>query len=428
MLKETVFCEQYTNEDMSAPVELISSTDFFKTKEVKFKSVVEFATMSEFIIVATKGGKDGSELKLDASLDAKTFADAKFPPKFTVDHQVAYTVLDSSTHSVFLHVTVNPREHQEYGSIIKSNSNGTSYVMSINAVNRNTAGYVDFEKMLGIEGVALVNVVANPDEVNGGAKKLKRTLITHNDGADWEALQVTGRDSDNKDYKCDTKKKEKCSLHLHGYTERDDPRETYSSPTAIGLMIGVGNVGEHLDTLGKGSTFITKDGGITWQEIKKGAYAWEFGDQGSIIVIVQRGNDVNHCYYSIDSGETWKRHDFHSEKIRVYSITTVPHDTSLNFIIWGDHKNIPIAINVDFSDMKEFEKECQLHDKNPTDEDYDLWTPQHPFLDDSKGCLFGHKAQYHRKKPGRLCKNPTNIDTLHGIAENCTCTRRDFEW
>jgi hypothetical protein len=59
---------------------------------------------------------------LDASLDAKEFAEAKFPPNFQVDHQTAYTVLDSSTHTFFLHVTVNGRVDQEYGSIIKSNS------------------------------------------------------------------------------------------------------------------------------------------------------------------------------------------------------------------------------------------------------------------------------------------------------------------
>ncbi|KAF2707916.1 vacuolar protein sorting/targeting protein 10 [Pleomassaria siparia CBS 279.74] len=425
---QTVFCEQYTNEDMHAPVELVSSIDFFKNKEVKFKSVVEFATMSEFIIVATKGGEDGTSLKLDASLDANTFADAKFPPKFNVDHQTAYTVLDSSTHSVFLHVTVNPREDQEYGSIIKSNSNGTSYVLSINYVNRNTDGYVDFEKMQGIEGVALVNVVANPDKVDGGAKKLKRTLITHNDGADWDTLQVVGPDSDNKNYDCDVKQKDKCSLHLHGYTERKDPRETYSSPTAVGVMMGVGNVGETLGTLGDANTFITTDGGITWKMAKKGAYAWEFGDQGAIIVIVQRGQDTNHVYYSLDSGDNWSIYEFSDHKIRIDSITTVPSDTSLNFLLWGQDKNGLVTVNLDFSGLSEFEKDCKLDDNHPTDGDYDFWTPQHPFLDNSgAGCLFGHKAQYHRKKPTSKCKTGQKLDHLHNITENCACTRLDFE-
>lgn len=425
--EKEVFCEQYTNEEMGAPVELISSEDWFKTKDVKFKSVVEFATMSEFIIVATKGD-DGNSLKLHASLDAKTFAEAKFPPKFPVDHQTAYTVLDSSTHSVFLHVTVNAREGQEYGSIIKSNSNGTSYVMSLNAVNRNTDGYVDFEKMQGIEGVALANVVANVEEVDKGAKKQKQTRITHNDGADWGPLQAPAKDSEGNRYSCDVSNKNECSLHLHGYTERADPRETFSSPTAVGIMMGVGNVGKQLTTIGEASTFITTDAGLSWTEIKKGTYAWEFGDQGSVIVIVRRGEDTDHLYYSLDTGETWKLYKFSPHAIRVDAITTVPSDTSLNFLLWGKDGRELVAINVDFSGLDEFSKKCELDENNPTAGDYDVWRPQHPMQNDQPECLFGHVAEYHRKKRGVKCYNGQRIDHLHNIARNCTCTRRDFEW
>jgi hypothetical protein len=254
--EEQVFCEQHTNEETGAPLELISSDDWFKKKDVKFKSVVEFALMSEFIVVATKA-EDGT-LHLDASLDANNFAEAKFPPKFFDVHQTAYTVLDSSTHAVFLHVTVNPQRDQEYGSIIKSNSNGTSYVMSLGAVNRNTEGYVDFEKMQGLEGVA----------VNKGSKKKKQTRITHNDGAEWEPISAPARNSDNKPYDCDVTKKTKCALHIHGYTERADPREMYSSPTAVGLMLAVGNVGSELSTFGEADTFMTTDAGITWKGVR----------------------------------------------------------------------------------------------------------------------------------------------------------------
>ncbi|KAJ4296183.1 vacuolar protein sorting/targeting protein PEP1 [Kalmusia sp. IMI 367209] len=421
--EKEVFCEQYTNEEMGAPVELISSKDWFKNKDVKFKSVVEFATMSEFIIVATKGD-DGNSLKLDASLDAQNFAEAKFPPKFEVDHQTAYTVLDSSTHSVFLHVTVNGRIDQEYGSIIKSNSNGTSYVMSLNAVNRNTAGYVDFEKMQGIEGVALANIVANVDDVGQGLKKKKQSRITHNDGADWEPLNAPKEDSNRKAWDCDVSDKATCSLHLHGYTERPDARESYSSPTAVGIMMGVGNVGDQLTTIGEASTFITIDAGLSWKEVKKGNYAWEYGDQGSVIVIVRRDEDTDHLYYSLDTGDTWELFKFANHAHRIDAITTVPSDTSLNFLLWGKNGRELVTINVDFTGL--FSKKCDLNEKDPTSGDYDLWTPQHPMQQD-KTCLFGHVAQYHRKKPGAQCFNGERIDHLHQIAKNCTCTRRDFE-
>ncbi|KAF2869438.1 vacuolar protein sorting/targeting protein 10 [Massariosphaeria phaeospora] len=422
--EQLVFCEQYTNEAVGQPIELITSEDWFKNKEVKFKSVVEFATMSEFIVVATKGD-DGKSLKLDASLDGSTFADAQFPPKFHVDHQTAYTVLESSTHSMFLHVTVNGREGQEYGSIIKSNSNGTSYIMSINGVNRNTMGYVDFEKMQGIEGVAVVNVVSNIDKVDSGEKKLKKTLITHNDGADWAPLQAPAQNWDNKKYDCDVSDTNKCSLHLHGYTERVDPRETYSSPTAVGLVMGVGNVGEHLDTVGESYTYISTDAGITWREIKKGNYAWEFGDQGSVIVIVRRGKDVKNLFYSLDYGVTWNEYQFSDHAIAVEAITTVPSDTSLNFLIWGKGSTKLVTVNVDFSRLDGLLRKCELDEKNPTAGDYEFWSPQHPLSDNQ--CLFGHVAQYHRRKRDAKCYNGQRIEILHNITQSCACTRRDYE-
>lgn len=421
--EKLVFCEQYANEEPGQPLQLISSEDWFEHKETKFSDVVEFATMSEFIIVASKT-EDQKSLKVDASLDGRIFADAKFPPKFNVDHQQAYTVLDSSTHSIFLHVTVNPLRDQEYGTIIKSNSNGTSYVLSINEVNRNTAGYVDFEKMQGMEGVIMVNIVANREAVDDGAKKQKKTMISHNDGADWALLAPPEKDVDNKKYSCTGTKLEKCSLHLHGYTERSDPRETYSSPTAVGLMMGVGNVGEFLGLYEEGDTFLTSDGGITWNEIKKGTYTWEYGDQGSVIVIVRKGEDTNHVFYSLDSGKNWEMHKFSDSAMRIDAITTVPSDTSLNFLLWGsDGKNI-VTVNLDFTGL--FDKQCDLDENDPESGDYELWSPQHPMQESN--CLFGHVAQYHRKKEGATCFNGRKIDHLHNIARNCTCTRRDFEW
>jgi len=65
---------------------------------------------------------------------------------------------------------------------LKSNSNGTFYGVSLEGVSRNRAGYVDFEKMIGLDGIALVNVVSNMDDVLLTGKKKLQTRITHNDG------------------------------------------------------------------------------------------------------------------------------------------------------------------------------------------------------------------------------------------------------
>ena len=428
--EQLVYCEQRKDEKPDGQLRLLSSDNWFADEEPHFDDILTFATMAEFIIVANKN-PDGT-LKVDTSVDGQTFADAEFPKNFNVPNQRAYTVLDSSTHAVFLHVTVGDNKDFEYGKLMKSNSNGTSYVHSIGAVNRNRAGYVDFEKMQGLEGVALLNVVENlDDEPERKAKKL-RTMITHNDGGEWATLPAPSFDAEGNDYGCDPADKERCSLHLHGYTERRDPRHTFSSPSAVGLMMGVGNVGEFLTDRTEGDTFITRDGGITWVSVKKGSYMWEYGDQGSIIVIVEDGKTrvtTNHVFYSLDEGEHWEEYVFSESPMFIDDLTTVPSDNSQNFLLWGSEpsnsKEI-ITINLDFTGLRD--RKCVLNEEDPEGpkSDYTLWEPRHPLQKDN--CLFGHIMQYHRKKPEANCFNGRMIHRLHDIARNCSCTRQDFEW
>ena len=427
--KKLVYCEQYKDEMLDGPLELLSSDNWFADSETKFSNVIDFATMSEFIIVASKDQQDEKSLRVGASVDGKTFAAAEFPSNFNVPVQKAYTVLDSSTHAVFLHVTVGSRQDSEYGTIIKSNSNGTSYVLSISGVNRNTQGYVDFEKMLGLEGVAIVNVVDNIQDAERGNPKKLKTMITHNDGAEWAPIQAPEKDEDGKPFNCDAAAQ--CSLHLHGYTERDDPRDTFSSPSAVGLMMGVGNVGEHLGRKGDEDThtFLTRDGGVEWTAVMKGYYMWEFGDQGSIIVIVEAKKATDVVYYTLDEGKEWKKYKFTESQMEIGSITTVPSDTSRNFLLWGRdvNSNGEIAtVNLDFTGLRD--RQCELNDKDPEESpDYELWEPKHP--QSKNNCLFGHIARYHRKKVDAQCFNGRRYESLHDITdEHCPCTRQDFEW
>ncbi|WEW58561.1 vacuolar protein sorting/targeting protein PEP1 [Emydomyces testavorans] len=428
---EFVFCAQHENEDpKNKHFRLLSSEDWFTHKTVHYKDILDFRTMSEFIIVAARAEKD--TLKVGASIDGKTFADAEFPPNFDVKTQQAYTVLDSSTHSVWLHVTVHNVQDHQYGSIIKSNSNGTSYVLSLSGVNRNNADYVDFEKMQGLEGVALVNIISNIDDVNKGAAKKLRSMITHNDGAEWAYIPAPANDVEGRSYGCSPGKKgtADCALHLHSYTERRDFRDTYSSPSAVGLMLGVGNVGDHLTLKSEGDTFITRDGGIEWHSVKKGNFIWEYGDQGSIIVIVPESKPTQSIFYTLDEGKSWTEFKFTDVKMQIFDISTVPSDTSRNFLLWGKEvgsggKPGFATINLDFSGLKERSKKCVLKEEKPEADDYYIWEPKHPLLEDN--CLFGHIARYHRKKPEAQCFNGGDFERLHNVSTNCECTRQDYE-
>lgn len=429
-----VLCGQFENENPSTKhVKLVSSDDWFASPKEHFGNILDFATMSEFIIVAARA-EDQKMLKIDASVDGRTFAEAEFPPNFQVPYGREYTALDSSTHAVFLHVTVSTLEGHEYGSIIKSNSNGTSYVLSLSGVNRNEAGYVDFEKMKGLEGVALVNVVGNVNEVEKGSPKQLKSKITHNDGAEWSLLAPPERDAEGRSFGCSVspgKGTNDCALHLHGYTERRDPRDTYGSQSAIGLMMGVGNVGDHLTLKSEADTFITRDGGITWHSVKKGNYMWEYGDQGSVIVIVPDSKPTKTLFYSLDEGDSWKEHKFTQVDMYISDISTVPSDTSRKFLLWGKEVGSGArpgvaAVHLDFSGLKERQRRCTLREEAPEADDYYLWEPKHPSQDNN--CLFGHVSRYHRKRPEAQCYNDRSIQHLDHVGDNCQCTRQDYEW
>lgn len=114
----------------------------------------------------------------------------------------AYTVLESTTDSVFLHVTTHATEGAEWGALFKSNSNGTYYAPSIDYVNRDSRGYVDFEKMIGLDGIAVVNVVSNPDEAALSGHKKLQSRITHNDGGRWKPIVPPTVDSLRQPYDC----------------------------------------------------------------------------------------------------------------------------------------------------------------------------------------------------------------------------------
>ena len=72
----------------------------------------------------------------------------------------------------------------------------------------------------------------------------------------------------------------KCALHLHGFTERADYRDTFSSGSATGFLIGVGNVGEFLTPMDDPSTAFLSTDGVLLGRKSKGVYMWSMGIKG----------------------------------------------------------------------------------------------------------------------------------------------------
>ena len=243
-------------------------------------------------------------------------------------------------------------------------------------------------------------------------------------GSDWNFLKPPQKDSEGKKFPCDSKSLDKCSLHLHGYTERKDVRDTYSSGSALGMMFGVGNVGANLLPYEECSTFLTTDGGETWTEVKKTPHQWEYGDHGGVLVLVPEHAETNSISYSTDSGRTWKDYKFCDDEVLVKDITTVPRDSALRFLLFGEAKNLGSGsfrtYTIDFRNI--FERQCDFDNTGKKDSDF-KYSP----LGSQTGCLFGHQTEFLRKTDEKCFIGTIPLSEFSKNIKNCSCTRKDFE-
>jgi len=405
-------------------LQLVGGTSFFsKNKRVLFERVVGFAKFSEFLIVAEYQEQKQS-LDLQVSLDGRNFATGVFPSSLRPENH-AYTILESSTKAVFMHLTTSEFPNPYWGVIMKSNGNGTYFGVSVENVNRNDRGFVDFEKMIGLDGIAVINIVANPDTARVTGRKDLASRITHNDGGSWKPLTPPSVDSNGQQYDCTSTS---CSLQIHGYTERYDSRATYSSPSVPGLMMAVGSVSDALKPYAESDTFLSRDAGFTWEEVHKDAHLWEFGDSGSIIVIANDEEPTDRVFYTIDEGLTWREYIFAGpgqDKVRVKSIVDVPEDTSRRFIIFGYYPRSvasAVAIQLDFSSLTR--RQCLLDPDNPNNDDFDFWSPAE---ERTEQCLFGRQTLYHRRARTANCYIGNQPKIEEKVVHNCACSRVDFE-
>lgn len=414
-----VFCEQR----MGGKFNIVSSTDWFKTVTVNVENSYGLAIDDEFVVTVAYDD-DVKALLPFVSVDGKTFSGARIPTNIELDGKTGYTVIDTITKSVFLAVTSAKGHGQEMSELLKSGYFGTEYTSVLSDVNRDMIGLVDFERIKSTEGVALANVVANADDVRQrGEHKILKTKITHSDGAFWDFIEAPKGE-------CNGKSKNDCSLHLHGFTERRDPRNTPSSPSAVGMIIGNGNAGESLQSMHDASTYLSRDGGIVFKRVSDNPSFWEYGDSGSLIVLADRGVPTNKIRYSQDEGETWEEYQFSDSMMTVLNVANIPSDTSRKFLIYAqpprsDGTNA-VAIQIDFSGLTD--RQCVYKGPNSSGGDFESWTPAHPQLPSE--CVLGHIAVYQRKIPSSKCyigKVGKKIGEPKLSTKSCSCTREDYE-
>jgi Sortilin, neurotensin receptor 3,/Sortilin, neurotensin receptor 3, C-terminal len=403
-------------------VDFLRSDDFFSTSELIIPHGNKFLLSDKFILVATAVENDPDEVQLYVSnaYSIETFYRTELPVKRIPEH--SYTLLDSTEGSIFIHVN-HYGTKSNYGSIYISDSSGRRFSISLLHNVRESTGYCDFDKVKGLEGIFISNIYdkeqlsSDTDKKNKNEKiKFQKSVITFDKGGEWKPLEAPERDVEGKRYPCE----DDCFLHLHSVTSSYP--SVYSNVNAIGIVMGVGNVGKYLsykeDEI---STFLSRDAGLTWVEVKKGVYIYEMGDHGAIIVMADSQKATDKIYYSWNEGLKWEYLQIDSE-IEVENIIIEPTATSQKFLVYGEKNGKGVTVSLDFSSYHE--PNCRNPQQPDTEEsDYETWSPH---TKDSKTCLMGHKVEYVRRKRLAECFNGEEFERTKFI-ENCECTEEDFE-
>ncbi|KAI3632421.1 hypothetical protein MIR68_009527 [Amoeboaphelidium protococcarum] len=432
--KQMIFCGAYSDKSGSQHEKVLGdhgrpslykSDNFFGSQEMVFDNLVGFAISENFMVAALNSNQDlsGKSLTFQVSMDGEKFAPAVFPPGVDVQNR-GFTVLEAGSGSVYLDMFKHGSYGTEWGTLFISNYNGTYYSVSLDGTNRNPEGFVDYEKMFAVEGVAIVNKVMNKESVAIGGKKEIKSFITYSQGAEWKSIKAPIKDLEGNSIDCLAQ--DGCSLNFHGYTERKVIKNEMSDEQAAGIFIGVGNVGKNLLSYQQSNVYLTTDAGSTWRQIQKGPHLFEFGDHGSVIVLVNAVEAVNYIYYSVTEGAKFDKYEFHpTMKIYADRFVTDPSGVKQEFLLTGrvaDSSSGQSAVfKLDFSKLRS--NQCILDTKDSGRSDFELWS-----VSDHSGnsCIFGHKTEYYRRKPGRNCYIGDSFKN-DKIVTNCQCTEADFE-
>lgn len=271
--------------------------------------------VSKFMVAALRDPTSKTnELQLQVTLDGHVWHKAHFPhASSSTLLENAYTIVESTSHSLGVDVLLH--SDAAVGTLFVSNSNGTFFVQSLADTNRNRAGFVDFEELVGIEGVGIANYVKNARAVEGHkSAKQVRSVISFDDGRSQkryagEYSHVLGRSWDPlnppSDSDCRSSSRDTCALHLYSVSTPHNIGRVFSSP-APGLVLGIGSVGTHLRPYEECDTYLSRDAGLTWKRVQRGAHLYEVGDQGAVMVLVDDEEYTKQVKYSWDEGNSWQ--------------------------------------------------------------------------------------------------------------------------
>ncbi|CAK66018.1 unnamed protein product (macronuclear) [Paramecium tetraurelia] len=419
---------------------LYYSDDFFQTRTLSVPAGSRFLLTESFLFVAKVTSQYTQEVSLYVSgteLGQYKYAIIDADSKL-LEH--SYSILDTSENQVFM-VVNHLKPSSPLGVIYISDSTGTRNVARL----ENSA---EFYRVQGLEGIYLANVYAEDQakiyshqvleameegfyaQQNGfkdeDLKKYKQTRITFDKGGQWVPLKPPTVDADGKPINCN-----KCQLHIHLSQAFYQFAPIYTQTNSIGVIVATGSIGKYLSyRQDQVNTYLSRDGGLTWIEIKKGSYIYEMSNHGGLIVMSKDQETTNQIVYSWNGGIEWAPFNFLDQKAEIQNILTEPQNKGTRFIAYGSIQLESNGIKTEQGllatiDLDELhQRNCIGQDKpGEVGSDYELWTPSGLV---NPECLFGKKVTYMRKRREAACYNPDTLEKIISVIP-CQCSQEDYE-
>jgi len=447
--------------------------DFFKSGRPKGNVVTDlkkgnkFLISGPYVLVARVKDEASQVVNLMVSKDgAKTFKAALLPSGMGELEEKWYTVLDTSEGAVILHINNDASGIKDTGRIFVSDAEGYKFSQSLVNNVRSAHGECEFDKVVSLTGVYLSNIVvpavqsqdqgfdnskskaqddmeseaaagAELDTKHGrggmlgkqmpkGSKEERtiRTVASFDKGGAWNYLKPPRVNSLGKTYDCSGKSAEECSLHLHGTTSWDFYAPFYSSETCVGIIMGTGNVGASLRfEPEETSTFLSRDGGLTWMEAHQGAFIYEFGDHGGIIVMADDLKMTSMVLFTWNEGQSWYDFKVSSVPFEVDNIITEPNVTATTFIMFGTRAGGEGVLYYLNFDALQFPACKGVWAADSVSSDYETWAPSDG--SSAEPCMLGQQLTYTRRKRTSQCWNGEKFE--RPVRQKaCACTQSDF--
>jgi hypothetical protein len=227
---------------------------------------------------------------------------------------------------------------------------------------------IDLELINGLNGTLIANQYARDYPSPFRRSFAKRTLISSDNGAFWSGILPPDEDVDGNFIICEPPN---CTLHLQMDTSFYARLGVYSTESAPGIIVAHGNTGATLN--GLPDLYISRDGGITWEQTLAGSWGVNLADHGGLMVAARDYHEEEsmELKYSCDEGYSWTDFQFINQTITVFGVITEPgHHTTVASLYGGPWRTSSqfewTVVTVDFAGI--FSRSCG-------DSDYYDWRP-----------------------------------------------------